>query len=454
MFAEYKFSKYNHVVYKDDNMYAYNALTGGFCKFDKETEQILKTTNLCDNENINNLSKLPQTIINGLKKGGFIINKNINEFALIKSRHLMSRYSASGNALSLTILPTLACNFRCPYCFEADRGYKNISMGDDVINAILDFIDEKLKEKGVLQIAWFGGEPLLKFDVIEKLQTGILKIVEKKNLTFSASIITNGYLLSKEISDKLVALKVDFAQITLDGAQEEHDKSRVLQNGKPTFNKIVDNILSANENLEISVRVNVTKNNIDSMNGLMDYLVDAGFSKSKKRSIYFAVVRDYDCSNGMISSDCFVIKDFATEQAMLNKIAYQKGLNVKFKIKPKVLSCGSLSIRSCVIEPNGDMQKCWETVGNKNSCIGNIFDKRLSVEHKNNLCEWYSWTGFDNGMCRECNILPLCMGGCPLHTLNDNITKNLSNYKCIEYKYNLSDILENIIIKYNADKGV
>ena len=271
MLKGYKFSKYNHLIELDENIYGYNAYSGGFCKFNDNIKAIIKNINFKDNEDINKLNTLPESIINELKKGRFIIDENIDEFSAIKTKHFLTRFSDT-NSLGLTLIPTLACNFRCTYCFEADKGYENIKMNDDVINQVLTLIENRLKENGNLNIVWFGGEPLLAFDIIEKMQIRILEIVERKKLNLNTAIITNGYLLTEEISNSLNKLKINFVQITLDGSKEVHNKKRFLVNREGTFDKIILNILNSNKNLKINIRVNIEKDNINDINNFVDYL--------------------------------------------------------------------------------------------------------------------------------------------------------------------------------------
>ena len=69
------------------------------------------------------LAELPNAIINQLMEGGFIIPKNFDEFNVIKSMHYRGRFGAN-KALTMTLIPTMNCNFRCPYCYEKDKKYR------------------------------------------------------------------------------------------------------------------------------------------------------------------------------------------------------------------------------------------------------------------------------------------------------------------------------------------
>lgn len=441
---EYKFSRYNHKIVMNGNVYMYNAFSGGFCKFRQEFKEKALEVDFNDDASMKKIAQFPDEVIGELIKGCFVIPKGTDEFAIIKSRHLVSRFS-DNNALSLTLVPTMACNFRCTYCFEADKNYPCNYMSDEVIEAIITLIDTKLKDGGELAITWYGGEPLIRFDIIKKLQIKVLEIAKKKNLSFNSAIITNGFLLTKQVSDEFVELGIRFAQVTIDGTREIHDAKRIAANGQGTFDTIIENILEINKDLTVSIRVNIEKDNVGVMSDFMDYLIKIGIAKAKNIKLYFAVVKNYGIESSTLCNH-YTVKEFAEEEVKLNELAYSKGIYIKNNIDPNVYVCGSLSPKTFVIEPDGTMQKCWGLVGEKESAIGNILDLNASDAcYIQNLAKWYSWTKFENEECRECNVLPVCMGGCPLHTLDGKLNED---YKCSTYKYNLEKILSMVAKNY------
>ena len=260
---EFKFSKFNRKFYLDNDLYLYNSFTGGFGKVKDMYRHYF------DNIDFNS-SNVPVELINdatflkSLLDGGFIVYKDIDENKMLEAIHNTNRFGKA-NYLGLTIIPTTDCNFRCSYCYEKDTGYPNKVMNSEIIEETLNFIDDKLNDDGHLNVAWFGGEPLLGFNVIKELQSKINEISKKKHVKVASGIITNGYLLTEKISNELIDLGIGMAQITLDGHGEVHNSRRRLKNGLGTYDQIVNNILKANDNLQISIRVNVDKNNIDNL---------------------------------------------------------------------------------------------------------------------------------------------------------------------------------------------
>ena len=134
----------------------------------------------------------------------------------------------------ITICPTMACNFDCPYCFEKHNSGK---MTPEVQENVIRFIEHLLTTAHTefLKITWFGGEPLLAPDVIEVLSERIISLCEKLNVTYTSMIITNGYLLDQDMVDLLERCHVDTCQITLDGLGATHDATRRLAGGGATF---------------------------------------------------------------------------------------------------------------------------------------------------------------------------------------------------------------------------
>lgn len=196
-----------------------------------------------------------------LVEGNFIIEDDVDELSILRCKTFACKYNTK--QLGITIAPTLDCNFRCVYCFEKNCR-SSLKMGLSVQNKILEYINQKIDSISSLTICWFGGEPLLAMDVIEDLSSRIIEMCDRKSINYSASIITNGYLLNEKNVKRLISNRVQSCQITLDGDKEQHDDKRYLQGGIGTFDKIIENIISAYSTIpQITVRVNTDKLNMN-----------------------------------------------------------------------------------------------------------------------------------------------------------------------------------------------
>jgi len=123
-------------------------------------------------------------------------------------------------------------------------------------------------------ITWYGGEPLLRFDIIKEIS----KILISENILFDASLITNGYLLNIETINQLQSLNISMIQITIDGFEEMHNKRRFLLNGNGTYKRILKNInllLSSpfTKNILLKIRINTDKNNANDYIRFRNYLM-------------------------------------------------------------------------------------------------------------------------------------------------------------------------------------
>ena len=132
---ELKFSRYNQKVELSGKLFLYNALTGGYASVDEEYRDNFDKCDFKKLDSMKELAELPNAIINQLMEGGFIIPKNFDEFNVIKSMHYRGRFGAN-KALTMTLIPTMNCNFRCPYCYEKDKKYPVKKMTTEVMDAV------------------------------------------------------------------------------------------------------------------------------------------------------------------------------------------------------------------------------------------------------------------------------------------------------------------------------
>lgn len=451
MCREYKSSRYNFKFIYNDNTYIFNSLTCAFCKLSRQEEKALERFQFDENVIKEDFECLPENMKKTLYEAGILVDVRLDEIRKLKYIHNLQRFS-NNNALSLTIIPTNACNFRCSYCFEKDTKYSSNSMSEKVMSSIIHYIDRKLSDNGRLDITWFGGEPLVRFDIIEYLQGQINQLVKRKNISLTVSAISNGYLYTKEVSKKMSTLGFNNIQITIDGNKEEHDAHRVLTTGEGTFDKIIYNVINGDPSIRVVIRINIHKENACKIEDFLQYIAHSPLSEMQNVSFYFAIVRDENASHGCISKNCFSIHEYSEEEIRLYRQACSIGLNFTFGIVPMYTSCGGLSPNSFIVEPNGLMKKCYNQVGKENTYIGSIVDD-ASIENKItevNESIWYGWDEYNSEKCRNCKILPLCMGGCPYYTLNDDMKNAYGDidYRCSTYKYNLQNMLEIMADEY------
>ncbi len=203
------------------------------------------------------------------------------------------------------VVLNLDCNLACKYCFEGIRKGK-FYMSRETADLFIDFVKNNvLSKKEEIKITFYGGEPLLSTELIiyiskrlrdlanvhgnlsETYNTPLHPSQEGNKLTFSASLITNGTLLTPDIVGRLKPLGLKIASVTLDGPREIHDQFRPFKSGKGSFDTIVRNVKDVCDIINIHIGGNYTKENYTEFPSLLDYLIDNGLTPDRISSLNF-----------------------------------------------------------------------------------------------------------------------------------------------------------------------
>jgi len=403
-----KASKYNHVFAMNDGTYLYNSLWRGLHKVE---DSVVSAVSAIERGNPELVNALPDAYRETLKEHHYVLDDTFDEEAVIRSQREALQHDK--RALSLTIAPTLDCNFGCPYCFEGSNKPRP-RMTNAVIDAIIAFADRMCtNETKVLSVTWFGGEPLLALPQIERLTALLRAFVGRRQMAYKASIITNGYGLTHKTAAKLKALGVEWAQVTLDGTAEYHNRRRFLKASHgPTFQRIVDNIAEACDDLRISVRVNIDHSNRDGYLPLAEMLREDPRigTKVKPYPAFTDDLGDYSWECSFADLDSFV-----TAQADIYSGAPELGDVIFPYPRATRVFCGAQSDMTWVIAPNGDLHKCWDTIADETQAVGSV----ISGVDDTRASYWLNW-GAELEKCQSCRLAPLCMGGCAYKALVRN----------------------------------
>lgn len=440
-----KSSRYNFLSQTDKGeKLIFNALSGALATIDEVHLRELsliegneeKKSTLSEEERIN--------IYQPLLKGGFIYPDDFpDELDLISFNYDRGKYASE--YMNLTIAPTMDCNFNCYYCYEKWRNAKaGFPMSEETENAVIKFIDFNMVNKKYLSVTWYGGEPLLALDNIWRLSLAFLDICKRRNCEYSAAIVTNGYFLDKKAVDGLVRLKVKSAQVTIDGLKEVHDSRRFDVKNGPSFDVIMRNIEYAKKYMDIVIRMNVDRQNIDDIESFLNYLKERVLDDNC--GVYMG--RVLDCSDALISRDTRLLLDSAEylikeKEIMTKVIDNQKIKHFGSYPAPLVLPCGSININTFSIDPRGYVYKCWELLGVEANAIFHISKPEL-LNNRNK--KWIDWDPKDDEECRICKFLPLCNGGCVLRAMD-------GKKSCSYWKENLQDMLGILAYKYEFIAG-
>lgn len=438
-----QWSQYNTLFHQNNSDYfVYNAFSNSLIELDeKRFFQLQQIKEM----GINDYSHLKPDFYKILLEHKIISTKESEKKEILNRQFIRNKLCFDNSRLELSICPTLECNFRCTYCYESTQHIKT-EMNSMVIDQIICFI-KSFNNIDHLSITWYGGEPLLAFNIIERMTE---KIVDLGIKLEEVGLITNGFLLGSEIITKLDKLNIQKIQITIDGSEQTHNKRRIHIDGSPTFSKIIENIsllMDSDYQGTCDIRINLDKDNISEFFNIRKILYDR--FKGESFSVYPGLIEP--SSNNKIDKNCILCshewKDFSLQQ--YNKLDVNSFEGI-YPVSNLYNICSANSINSFVVGPEGELYKCWEDVGIKEMEIGNIFSW-----NPDSTCELISLYSvgtdpFSDSDCIDCKCLPICGGGCVNRRLRANFFNEKDTEYCSLYKNNLITFLSAFYDKFRS----
>lgn len=310
------------------------------------------------------------------------------------------------------------CNLRCKYCFAStgDFGTGRKLMPLSVGKAAIDFLLAHSVGRENLEVDFFGGEPLMNFDVVKEIVKYAREKEKEYNKNFRFTITTNGLLLDDDKID-FINREMSNVVLSIDGRKEVNDKMRVRVDGSGSYDTIIKrykNLVSKRGDKEYYVRGTYTKYNLDFSEDVM-HLYEAGFDKisvepvMEDDSIEYAIAkkdldqiyREYDKLVDKISELKNSGKDITFFHFMLD-------LDQGPCVIKRLRGCGSGN-EYVAVTPDGEIYPCHQFVGHEEYLMGNLEDGTFNEDIKKEFagCHVYS-----KPSCRECWAKFYCSGGC------------------------------------------
>lgn len=343
-----------------------------------------------------------------------------------KMRQVLYWNIISDNILRLVVHTTKACNFRCKYC---SLDFDDTPMNEDTQTGIVNFIRKNIGKYRGVEISWFGGEPLMEPNVIENISKQVIDICEKAHKPYWGSMNTNGFYLTPEITDMLIKNKVLNLIVTIDGIKDEHDRVRVLIDGSPTFDHIINNLLYIKNTvktraLSIAIRTNLT---ISMANHLDEYYCcfNQLFGDDSRFSLFMRVAGDWGGERvKAMSSNLLDTTKKNTFDKMFEKMShlvsdtYNNKLYFPMNFTDINLggsTCRARFMHKYTIAVDGNVTKCDDD--DRLFSIGSLNKDGIIELNDNNYAAWL--TAFpNNSSCDNCFFSCVCMmGTCPKSTL-------------------------------------
>jgi len=454
-------SRYNlKVPLEGDRNLVYNSLTGAIVLMEGKEESSLASLLSRWPFSID-LNHVPSDAKDSLILCGILHSDQqpINEIINIRERYLSAR---NQHPMTVTITTTQDCNLACFYCYET-RSRASLIISD--IDSILCFVRDNLVkyDQSSIYIKWYGGEPLLNLHFLEECSTRLQKLCADMSVSYNASITSNGTLWPDNPAEFAVKHRINKVQLTFDGVDDLHSKTRCLRKGYNIGNKsstftsafgLVGILLDVTN---VNVRYNVSSHSAHDVKPFLHRVKNAGWlDKRYKCTIQPARVSSYSEGTKFDKSIELSKGDF---DKVLSQFDAFTGSNDHFVtdwysngIEPKSTVCKALKHLSFVIGADRLIYSCGLQVGEKHRAIGKLIQKSQSdTLDTHDFIDKYFWSEYDPTnlpVCKQCSFLPICWGGCPKFRLENNF----STFEDISRFYRIN--LPHRIAKFSNHKAL
>jgi uncharacterized protein len=274
---------------------------------------------------------------------------------------------------------------------------------------------EQIAKGRNVAIRFYGGEPMLELARLKDVAARIQAAAVQAGVTFSCSLVSNGTLLTLRIVEELLPFGLESAQLTLDGPQELHDRQRPFISGNGSFSAILANIKETYELVSLKLGGNFTAENYREFPLMLDALLEAGIDPSRLAPVQFAPVLPksgtsigHDDSRVCLADSTPWLLD---AHLFLREETLKRGFSV---LKPVTGVCMIELENDLIVNYDGSLYKCPALMGWPELSVGTLTDGIGDYSAHHNLDVW------KNDECLECAYLPLCFGGCRLHTMLKN----------------------------------
>lgn len=387
----------------DDSYYFYNITTNAVFLMDDQAYNILVDGHNPEEEVY---SDTIQFFIDN-----FILVTPENDRKLEQIYSKVVKNKKSLNATALTLMISQECNLRCKYCYGKDGEYSNKGKMDFSIakRAINYFLDQAPSDK--LSICFFGGEPLLNFDLIKEVVAYTREIEKKTEKKFTFSMTTNATLINDEIREFIKEINMSMT-VSIDGAREMNDANRFYANKHGIYDDIRKNI--SDINTYMIARATLAPPNLDVLKSVTHLVEEFGFI-----SVAWA-----EADNLLSEEDYKMVKE--STLSLIDKLErrindgqyelvrkYHSFMNMLKKFDSDGIrskGCGAGS-NLMAVDIDGKIYPCHRFVGAETFIVGDVMDG------KNGNTDFYSVIDLVNfEKCQSCIAKSICGGGC----INEN----------------------------------
>ena len=333
------------------------------------------------------------------------------------------------------------CNLNCSYCFASQGKYHGdrALMSFEVGKRALDFLVENSGSRHNLEVDFFGGEPLMNFDVVKQLVAYARSIEKEAGKNFRFTLTTNGMLIDDDVIE-FANRECSNVVLSLDGRKEVHDRYRVDYAGNGSWERIVpkfQKLVEAREGKNYYMRGTFTHANPDFLKDI-EKMLELGFTELSMEP----VVGPESDPSSLTAEDLPIVLEQYEKLAELMLKRHREGKPFTFYhymidlkggpcIYKRISGCGS-GTEYMAVTPWGDLYPCHQFVGEEKFKLGNVFDGVSNFEAQEDFaaCNVYS-----RPECRECWARLYCSGGCAANAYHSTgSVRGVYKYGCELFK--------------------
>ncbi len=316
------------------------------------------------------------------------------------------------------------CNLACRYCFAEEGEYhgRRALMSFEVGKAALDFLVANSGNRVNLEVDFFGGEPLMNWQVVKDLVEYGRSLEKPHNKKFRFTLTTNGVLLNDEILE-FANQEMSNVVLSIDGRKEIHDYMRPFRGGQGSYDLIVpkfQKVAESREQMNYYVRGTYTHHNLDFSEDVL-HLAELGFKQISVEPVVAEPTDDY----AIREEDLPVLKAEYDKLAVEMLRRKKEGTPFNFFhfmvdleggpcVAKRLSGCGS-GTEYLAVTPWGDLYPCHQFVGKEEFLMGNVRDGilRTDLQDEFKCCNVYA-----KDKCRKCFAKFYCSGGCAANSYN------------------------------------
>lgn len=363
-------------------------------------------------------------------------------FSVDKYEKLAYSYKNESNVIKALCLHVAhTCNLNCSYCFASQGKYQGhrALMTYEVGKQAFDFLIANSGTRKNLEVDFFGGEPLMNWDVVKRLVEYARSVEKQYNKNFRFTLTTNGVLIDDEVIE-FCNREMSNVVLSLDGRKEINDHFRVDHEGRGSYDMIVPKFkkfVEARGGRDYYMRGTFTHNNVDFTNDIF-HMADLGFTELSMEPVVCPPDDPYALTEEDLPKLFEQYEILAKEMIRRKKAGngftfyhYMLDLQNGPCIYKRITGCGS-GTEYMAVTPWGDLYPCHQFVGDQKFLLGNIWD---GVTNKTCQDSFRSCNAYAREECRDCWARMYCSGGCAAnsyHATGD--IHGVYNYGCELFK--------------------